>query len=483
MCYLCRGMAVYCHAGIWLMPFSIVCPFKQKGMTMESHLQTIKTILKGYFNVLPDKENESEIIASISKGVSFYGANLWVLIFAIFIASLGLNVNSTAVIIGAMLISPLMGPIIGMGLAIGINDIELLRRAMKNYLVATVISVITATFYFLITPLDEAQSELLARTSPTLYDVLIAFFGGMAGIVAICTKGKGNVIPGVAIATALMPPLCTAGYGLAMGNLYYFFGAFYLFFINTVFICLATFVGVRMLKFSEVKYERQENFKKVRKIIVGIVLVTMLPATFLTVNIIKESLFNSALNKFVKQEMSFPGTQIISTTADKNTKTIRLVAVGKEITDHDMNVARNRMTQYGLKAYELNVIQGTQSDSLLRLGKQLASKVQKDEGYADRILEQSKAIYRLEQQLDGFERYLTLSGDVRDELKVLFPAVESVALAKTSEAKVDTAVSIQRVVAIVSLRRNTPAKSFDKARFSKWVSARVKTDSVKVIVE
>ena len=169
--------------------------------------------------------------------------------------------------------------------------------------------------------------------------------------------------------------------------------------------------------------------------------------------------------------------------ADKNAKTIRLVAVGKEITEHELNVARNRMTQYGLKTYELNVIQGNQSDSLIRLSKQLVSKAQTDEGYADRILEQSKTIYQLEQRLDGYERYLNLSGDVRDELKVLFPAVEAVSLTKTLEAKVDTVVNIQRVVAIVSLRKNVATKAFDKVRFSKWISARVKTDSVKVIVE
>ena len=193
---------------------------------------TLWQIVKYYFNVMPDKEDESLTVSQINSGISFHGANLWVLIFAIFIASLGLNVNSTAVIIGAMLISPLMGPIIGMGLAVGISDLELLKRSAKNYLVATGISVLTATIYFLLTPLNEAQSELLARTSPTLYDVLIALCGGAAGILAISTKGKGNVIPGVAIATALMPPLCTAGYGLAMGKAQFFFGAFYLFFIN-----------------------------------------------------------------------------------------------------------------------------------------------------------------------------------------------------------------------------------------------------------
>ena len=179
---------------------------------MNQNDKTLWQLVKGYFNALPDKENEEETIRLISNGATFQGANLWVLVFAIFIASLGLNVNSTAVIIGAMLISPLMGPIIGMGLAIGISDLELLKRSIKHYLLATLISVLTATIYFLITPLTEAQSELLARTSPTLYDVLIALCGGAAGILALSTKGKGNVIPGVAIATALMPPLCTAGF-------------------------------------------------------------------------------------------------------------------------------------------------------------------------------------------------------------------------------------------------------------------------------
>ena len=213
-------------------------------------IRNISKQVKKYFNVIPDKEDEQDIIAQITGGVSFRGANLLILIFAILIASLGLNVNSTAVIIGAMLISPLMGPIIGMGLAIGINDLELLKRSAKNYGVATLISVLTAMVYFLISPLSEVQSELLARTSPTLYDVLIAFCGGAAGIIALCTGGKGNIIPGVAIATALMPPLCTAGFGLATGHWLYFLGAFYLFFINTVFIALATYCGVRLFHFK-----------------------------------------------------------------------------------------------------------------------------------------------------------------------------------------------------------------------------------------
>ena len=247
--------------------------------------------LNRYFNVSTDREKEEDTVDAIRKGVSFHGSNLWILVFAIFIASLGLNVNSTAVIIGAMLISPLMGPIIGMGLAVGINDFELLKRSVKNYLVATLISVVTATVYFLLTPLNEAQSELLARTSPTLYDVLIALCGGAAGIVALSCKGKGNVFPGVAIATALMPPLCTAGFGIATGNIYYFLGAFYLFFINTVFISLATYLGVRMMKFRQKQFINHEQYAKVKRYIVIAVVVTMVPAAFMTYGIVRSSIF------------------------------------------------------------------------------------------------------------------------------------------------------------------------------------------------
>lgn len=202
----------------------------------------IRKFYDDYLDLNKSMEDEQLTVESIRNGVEFRGANLWILVFATFIASLGLNVNSTAVIIGAMLISPLMGPIMGVGLAIGINDFELMKRSLKSYFIATVFSVTTATIYFAFTPLDEVQSELLARTSPTIYDVFIALVGGLAGIVAVATKEKGNVIPGVAIATALMPPLCTAGFGLATGNLLYFLGAFYLYFINSVFISLATFL-------------------------------------------------------------------------------------------------------------------------------------------------------------------------------------------------------------------------------------------------
>ena len=240
----------------------------------------LNLFIRRLLSMKEDKAPEEETIASIKAGIDFRGANLWILIFAIFVASLGLNTNSAAVIIGAMLISPLMGPIVGMGLGVGIYDFELLKRAFRSFATATIFSVLTATFYFAITPIDEAQSELLARTSPTIYDVLIALFGGLAGIVALCSTGQrgGNVIPGVAIATAIMPPLCTTGFGLATGNWLYAAGAFYLYLINSIFIALATFVGVNILDFKKKVFVDKQREKRVKHIIITIAVLTMLPS-------------------------------------------------------------------------------------------------------------------------------------------------------------------------------------------------------------
>ena len=225
------------------------------------NVHAVRAFIREYLDLRKDKDDEAKTVDSIRKGVEFKGANLWILIFAVFMASFGLNVNSTAVIIGAMLISPLMGPIMGVGMSVGLNDFELMKRSLKSFFITTGFCVLTSTIYFLFTPIAEAQSELLARTSPSIYDVFIALMGGLAGIVALSTTEKGNVIPGVAIATALMPPLCTAGYGLASGNLVYFLGAFYLYFINSVFISLATFLGIRILHFKRKDPQNPQNPK------------------------------------------------------------------------------------------------------------------------------------------------------------------------------------------------------------------------------
>jgi uncharacterized hydrophobic protein (TIGR00271 family) len=443
--------------------------------------------VKVYFNIIPEAGDshfpqayEQEIIADISSGVTFKGANLWVLIFAIFIASLGLNVNSTAVIIGAMLISPLMGPIIGMGLAVGINDLELLKRSAKNYGVATLISVLTATVYFLISPLSEVQSELLARTSPTLYDVLIAFCGGAAGIIALCTRGKGNVIPGVAIATALMPPLCTAGFGIATGHWLYFLGAFYLFFINTVFIALSTFCGVRLLQFRQHEFLSPEHAAKTRRIVMALVVVTMIPAAFMTVNIVRQSVFNNNVNRFVKNELTQRGTQIISSNVDKDSLRLSIVAVGREITEAKQLEAQRRMEFYGLELYQLRVIQGAQSDSLILLNNELTAMATSREVEKQQVMELSAQVSGLNARLGEYTRYEPLSEEIRGELPALFPQVSRISLAPVAEVYSDTTLVSHFVVAIIGTDNGEPLAKDDTKKLGDWLKARVKADSLVV---
>jgi uncharacterized hydrophobic protein (TIGR00271 family) len=252
---------------------------------------------------LSEDSAEELAIAEIKGSVDFRGANLWALVLAIVIASIGLNVNSTAVIIGAMLISPLMGPIMGAGLALGINDVELLRRSTRNLATAAGASIVTSTLYFAVSPLAEAQSELLARTRPTIYDVLIALAGGTAGIVAATRRSsaKGNVVAGVAIATALMPPLCTAGYGLATGSLAFFAGALYLFVINSLFIGLATLGVVRLLRFKHVVDVDPEHARRMRLRIAVVTTLAVLPSVFVFWRVVLETRYETAARRYVAE--------------------------------------------------------------------------------------------------------------------------------------------------------------------------------------
>ena len=226
-----------------------------KAASFKEWLGRFGNELKTYFNVINDLEPQDDAELSVRSGVSFKGSQLLMLIFAIFIASLGLNTNSIPVIIGAMIISPLMGPIIGMGVAIAIEDYTLLRTGLKNISMAVLGSLLASALYFLISPQYEGSSQLLARTSPSIYDVFVGLFGGAAGILSIACKNKGQVMPGVAIATSLMPPLCTAGYGLATWQMQFFLGALYLFFINMIFILFASWIGVKLMGYKKVVYQ------------------------------------------------------------------------------------------------------------------------------------------------------------------------------------------------------------------------------------
>ena len=422
------------------------------------------------FDVRQEKEDELETIESIKKGIEFKGTNLWVLIFATFVASLGLNTNSTAVIIGAMLISPLMGPIMGFGLGLGISDFDLIKRSFRNFATATVFSVITSTLYFLISPISEAQSELLARTQPTVYDVLIAFFGGLAGIVASSTKSKGNVIPGVAIATALMPPLCTAGFGLASGNLYYFFGAFYLYFINTVFISLATYVVVRLLKYPKKVFLDKQREKIVTRYVGIIVFFTIVPSLFLSYNLIRSSYFNERVRTFVTEELSFPNTQILSKviTDTSEKKEVKVVLIGQTVPDEMIANAKAKMPKYGLKNVHLIVQQGfgQEATDINELKSLLMQDLYKNSEEVLRV--QTIQIDSLKRQVDKYQSYGRLTSELIPEMKVLFPFVVEASCSHTYIVNTETA---------------KPDKEVERNKITEWLSARVEVKNIKLLIE
>ncbi len=434
---------------------------------MRINLNDLKAVLNRYFNLMHDKEDEHAVIEQVKGSIAFRGTNLWILMFAILIASLGLNVNSTAVIIGAMLISPLMGPIIGMGLSVGISDFDLMKQSLKNYGVATLISVLTATLYFFISPLSEARSELLARTAPTLYDVLIAFCGGAAGVLALTTKSKGQVIPGVAIATALMPPLCTAGYGLATAQWSYFFGAFYLFFINTVFIALSTFMGVKLLRFHAYTNIKPELAQRGRRLVWIVVVVTMIPAAIMTVNIVKDNVMERNVQHFVERELAQSGTQILSTAAEHDT--LRVVAVGRTITDAEVASARGRMADYGLKGYGLTVIQGSDAESVEALSRQINNIVSSSDAAARRLNAQ---VAELEHQLENYSQYDTLTVHLVAEVGPLFPQVESIAVGRIGGG----------TVALVAMKKGAALAAADRSRMEEWLKARCNDDALEVVM-
>ncbi len=445
------------------------------------HKQIVDFFIR-HFDVRQEKEDDLQTIESIKQGVEFKGTKLWVLIFAIFVASLGLNVNSTAVIIGAMLISPLMGPIMGFGLGLGIFDFDLIKRSFHNFATATVFGVITSTLYFLISPINEAQSELLARTQPTVYDVLIAFFGGLAGIVASSTKSKGNVIPGVAIATALMPPLCTAGFGLASGNLYYFFGALYLYFINTVFISLATFLVVRLLKYPKKVFLDKQREKIVTRYVGLIVFFTIVPSLFLSYNLIRSSYFNSRARTFVTEELNFPDTQILSRviTDTSEKKEIKVVLIGNAVPEEMIDNARSKMPKYGLENVRLVVQQGFGQETDIN---ELKSLLMRDlyEDSESVLRAQSIQIDSLKRQVDKYRSDEGLALELIPEMKVLFPFVEEASCSNTYIVRTDTART--DTVMLVYLKSKVTLKEAEREKIKEWLAARMEERNIKLLIE
>lgn len=443
---------------------------------------SLKAYLRQYFDMSENREKEEDVVDEIASGVAFKGANLWILICAVFIASLGLNINSTAVIIGAMLISPLMGPILGMGLAVGIDDLPLLRRAVKNYMVATIIGIITATVYFFLTPFQGVQSELLARTEPTIYDVLIAFFGGAAGIVAASIKDKGNVIPGVAIATALMPPLCTAGYGIATGNLAFFAGASLLYFINTVFIAVATTFGVFLLRFRRKHFVDPQRCKFVHRMILAIAILTMIPAGYMTVRMMRTSLFDKQLSNFVQHNLKWKGTQVVSQHLYGDS-VLQIVALGKEITPEQKKKAQKELNEHSrLKHLKLTVIQGTESSDLAPEKGTLVAISKNREQSVKVLQEQAVEIKNLREKLGKIDSYSQLSVDMLNEMLVLYPGVQSLVLSPVVEANLDTTANEPYLLAIAQFKVKKPLTSQQNNQMRQWIQKRTNEESVKLVI-
>lgn len=442
--------------------------------------QRLQNFFVDYFTLTPFLVPQADAEATIREGVSFRGTNIFILIFAILIASLGLNTNSTAVIIGAMLISPLMGPIIGIGLGVGIHDFPLVKKAIRNLVMAAGFSVIASTFYFIISPVQEGHSELLARTSPTIYDVLIAFFGGMAGIIGIGSSSKGNVIPGVAIATALMPPLCTAGYGIATLQLHYFFGAFYLFLINSIFIAFATTIGVKIMKYHVLEISDPVRANKVRHTAYLIVILTMLPSVYLTYTMFRQSQYMNNVRTFVNRAMKFPDTQVLSYTVntENGVKQLNVTLIGRILPTDSLKLAlSSRLDDFGLKNTRLNFIQGDSRPSTDNVN---AASI-KD------IYQISQATITRQQEVIDSLRALnsqrisndTVSATIAPELRVLFPQVCEISVGKsiftnTSSTQLDTVT-----VALVRYSGKMPAATQTKMR--EYLEARLRLTNVRII--
>ncbi|MGE3468475.1 MAG: DUF389 domain-containing protein, partial [Pyrinomonadaceae bacterium] len=365
-----------------------------------------------------EKEDFEVIIASVERGVGFTGTNLWILVFAIFIASLGLNVNSTAVVIGAMLISPLMGPIMGLGLGMAINDLALLKKALLNYAFAFITGLTTSTFFFLLSPISDASSEILARTAPNIYDVLIALFGGFAGILAASSRQKGNVIPGVAIATALMPPLCTAGYGLANGNFTYLSGAIYLFIINTVFIALATLLTARFLKFPRKHLDDPQAEVTATRVVWFLVLITLLPSIYFGYDIVQQNRFRQRANKFVDAEAVFPNDYLLKKVIDAKAGSISLTYGGEFIPEKEIEKLRAKLPEYELGNAKLEIKQGFAD---LRSEEENAETKQ----LTGILNEKEKEIQSLKAKVAREEAEMALGMQIFKEVNVQYPAITS----------------------------------------------------------
>jgi len=454
------------------------------GSNAKGIWESIKILVKELLEIRHDTDRESTIEA-VKKDISFKGHNAWILIFSIFVASVGLNISSTAVVIGAMLISPLMGPIVGVGMSIAINDVLTLRKSFINLGLMVGLSVLTAYIYFLISPVKEETPELLARTYPTILDVLVAIFGGLALIIAKTKKGTiASVILGVAIATALMPPLCTVGYGLAVGNWSYAGGALYLFSINAVFIALSTFVVTKVLGFPLVKYVNSKKRRRIAQIASTIAVIVMIPSVILFVFLLQEQLFETKAKDFVSNIVTYSGTETIKSTYDYNDKSIEIYLIGNLVPKATIATWEKQLNGVdALKESRLIVHQGSDpSGSLDELSTQVRSGILEDLYVKNQELIENKdaKIALLENEISKYQGEDFSFKDVSREAKINYDGLKELGysnLVTTNFEKTDTIPTFN-----LTWKKGLSANeiSAEKERFGKWIKVRLKLDTLKV---
>lgn len=429
--------------------------------------------LTGIFNLHEGEDNREKVLAGIAGNISFRGANLWTLACAIIIASVGLNVNSPAFIIGAMLISPLMGPIVGAGFALGIYDFALLKKSLYNLLVATVVSLTVSTLYFFISPFKEVQSELLARTSPNIFDILIAFFGGIVGVIAVTRVEKGNPIPGVAIATALMPPLCTAGYGIATAHWDFFIGAFYLYSLNCVFIGIATFLLVKYLKYAPKQQVNATRQKQVRNIITVLTVLMLVPGAYLAYSLYREQQFKKNIDGFIESNFTDKGYTIVYKKTDFNTtpKRVELAFLSKRFQKSEMDSLNKKLNSNKYLKGSLLVVRQDTTDRLTALKGDLMNRMKSSE---NEINQKDVKIAQLEGQLakNSFDSKMLLK-----EVKTLFPDVTSLSVANhTLAMPKDSTATITAV--LYGGKKELSAQ--DTEKLQNWLAQRLAVKQAKV---
>lgn len=436
---------------------------------------TLQRFLRTRFLLTEDMAEPAEIQAAVEAGIPFQGTNLWVLIFAILVASVGLNVNSTAVIIGAMLISPLMGPIVGIGFGAATLELGLIRRGFRSLLTATVMSLVVSAIYFRLTPLTDAGSELLGRTQPTTWDVLIALFGGAAGAVGLTRRARSNVIPGVAIATALMPPLCTAGYGLATAHWAYMGGAFYLFAINCVFISLSTFLVVKILPLPNHSFTDDQTARRVQNIILGLALLTAAPSVYLAVGIVREGTFTHNAQRFIDEQFNaLPGTYVVTSRLAAGGQTINVLLAGQRLTAAQLRAAQAKLPTYRLADAHLTIRQGLahvdSADARALRTSVLADVRSRNEqtlvSYEARLAQ----IQQLLRQPDSTTTRLPAAAALLQEVRAEHPTVRQLGLSRLVQPAADSLRADTTIV--VALRTSSPLPTAEQQRLTAWLRVR-----------